>query len=162
MNGSDRFATDLAKVCLCACAKSRTVGRAALCPPQTPYRFASATLALFAILLLGGCSREEPQPLSPPEAPVVRRMEDSAYVKQLNDLRAEQSAIAERAGAIQKELEAARAEDPESAKTKELEKKHAAVLVEMEAHRAKALVAVRNRMLQDEADAKANNKKGNK
>ena len=100
----------------------------------------------------GGCSREQPQQL--PEDPVVKRMADPAYVKQLNDLRAEQSEIAERANAIAKELEAARDEDPASEKTKELEKKHAAVLVEMEAARAKALVAVRNRMLQDEAGGK--------
>ena len=99
----------------------------------------------------GGCSSEQPRP---PEDPVVKRMADPAYVKQLNDLRAEQSEIAERANAIAKELEAAHAEDPASEKTKELEKKHAAVLVEMEAARAKVLVAVRNRMLQDEAAAK--------
>ena len=81
-------------------------------------------------------------------------MEDPAYRAQLESLRAEQSEIAERASAIAKALEAARAEDPASEKTKELEKKHAAVLVEMEAARAKALVAVRNRMLQDEAGGK--------
>lgn len=87
-------------------------------------------------------------------------MEDPAYRSQLENLRAAQSEIAERASAISKELEAARAENPESAKTKELEKMHAAVLGEMEALRAKALVAVRNRMLQDEADAKSGSKKG--
>lgn len=87
-------------------------------------------------------------------------MEDPAYRSQLESLRAAQNEIAERANAISKELEAARSEDPESAKTKELEKMHAAVLVEMEAQRAKALVAVRNRMLQDEADAKSGSKKG--
>ena len=106
----------------------------------------------------GGCSREQTQ--TPPEESVVKRMEDPVYRSQLESLRAEQNEIAARADAIAKELDAARAEDPESAKTKELEKKHAAVLVEMEALRAKALVAVRNRMLQDEADAKAGNKKG--
>ena len=87
-------------------------------------------------------------------------MEDPVYRSQLESLRAAQGEVAERANAISKELEAARAEDPESAKTKELEKMHAAVLVEMEALRAKALVAVRNRMLQDEADAKSGSKKG--
>ena len=87
-------------------------------------------------------------------------MEDPVYRSQLENLRAAQSEIAERASAISKELEAARAENPESAKTKELEKMHAAVLDEMEALRAKALVAVRNRMLQDEANAKSGSKKG--
>ena len=100
----------------------------------------------------GGCSREQTQ--TPPVESVVKRMEDPAYRAQLESLRAEQSEIAERANAIAKELEAARAEDPASEKTKELEKKHAAVLVEMEALRAKALVVVRNRMLQDEAGGK--------
>ena len=100
----------------------------------------------------GGCSREQTQ--TPPEESVVKRMEDPAYRAQLESLRAEQSEIAERASLIGKELEAARAEDPASEKTKELEKKHAAVLVEMEAARAKALVAVRNRMLQDEVGGK--------
>ena len=114
-----------------------------------------ASALLIASLLSGcsgGCSREQTQ--TPPEESVVKRMEDPAYRAQLESLRAEQSEIAERANAIAKELEAARAEDPASEKTKELEKKHAAVLVEMEAARAKALVAVRNRMLQDEAGGK--------
>lgn len=120
-----------------------------------------APLALVASLLggcTGGCSREQPQ--QPPEESVITRMEDPVYRSQLESLRAAQSEIAERASAIGKELDAARAENPESAKTKELEKKHAAVLVEMEALRAKALAAVRNRMLQDEADAKSGSKKG--
>lgn len=167
-NGTERFAADLAKVCQCAYANLRTAARAVFCPPQTaaswmlPCRLfiKLAPLALVASFLggcTGGCSREQPQP---PEEPVVTRMEDPAYRSQLESLRAAQSEIAERASAISKELEAARAENPESAKTKELEKKHAAVLVEMEAQRAKALAAVRNRMLQDEADAKAGNKKG--
>ena len=132
-----------------------------------PYRLfiKLAPLALLASLLggcTGGCSREQPQPLPPPEEAVVTRMEDPAYRSQLESLRAEQSEIAERASAIGKELEAARAENPEGAKTKELEKKHAAVLKEMEAQRAKALAVVRSRMLQDEARANAGNKKGNK
>ena len=114
-----------------------------------------ASALLIASLLSGcsgGCSREQTQ--TPPEESVVKRMEDPAYRAQLESLRAEQSELAERASLIGKELEAARAEDPASEKTKELEKKHAAVLVEMEAARAKALVAVRNRMLQDEAGGK--------
>ena len=104
----------------------------------------------------GGCSSEQPRP---PEDPVVKRMADPAYVKQLNDLRAEQSEIAERADAALKELEAARAKEPDGTKTKALEKKYEAIVAEMEAHRAKALVAVRNRMLQDEAAAKEKSKK---
>ena len=187
-NGTERFAADLAKVCRRARAELRAAARAVFCPLQAaassmpPYRLFAmqaaassmppyrlfiklAPLALLAALL-GGCSREQPQqqpqPLLPPEEAVVTRMEDSAYRSQLESLRAAQSEIAERASAINKELEAARAEDPESAKTKELEKKHAAVLKEMEAQRAKALVAIRNRMLQAEADAKAGNKKENK
>ena len=176
-----RFAADLAKVCQCSRANTREAARTIFCPLQTtassmpPYRlFATQTaassmppyrlfmklvpLALLAALL-GGCSREQPQPL-PPEEAVVKRMEDPVYRSQLESLRSAQSEIAERASAINKELEAARAEDPESAKTKELEKKYAAVLVEMEAQRAKALEVVRNRMQQDEAAAKAGNKKG--
>lgn len=139
--GTEIIAAGLAKVCQRPCAATRTA--------------VPSIFALLALLLggcSGGCSREQTQ--TPPEESVVKRMADPAYVKQLNDLRAEQSEIAERASAISKELEAARAEDPESAKTRELEKKHAAVLVEMEAARAKALVAVRNRMLQDEAGGK--------
>lgn len=165
---TERFAADLAKVCRRARADMRTVERAVFCPPQSAALsmpscrlfIKLAPLALIASLLggcTGGCSREQPQP---PEESVVKRMEDPVYRSQLESLRAEQNEIAERASAIGKELDAARAEDPESAKTKELEKKHAAVLVEMEALRAKALVTVRNRMLQDEADAKAGNKKG--
>ena len=141
--GTEIIAAGLAKVCQRPCAATRT---------SVP-----AFFALLA-LLLGGCSREEPQ--TPPEESVVRRMEDPAYNAQLVSLRAEQSELAERANAVAKELEAARAADPASERTKELEKKHAAVLVEMEALRAKALVTVRNRMLQDEADAKAGGKKG--
>ena len=180
-----RFAADLAKVCQCSRANTREAARTIFCPLQTatssmspsrlfatqaaassmpPYRLfiKLAPLALLASLLggcTGGCSREQPQPL-PPEEAVVKRMEDPVYRSQLESLRAAQSEIAERASAINKELEAARAEDPESAKTKELEKKYAAVLVEMEAQRAKALEVVRNRMQQDEAAAKAGNKKG--
>ena len=164
-NGTERFAADLAKVCQRARANLRTVARTVFCPPQTAASsmlscrlfMKLAPLALL-VSLLGGCSREQPQ--QPPEESVVTRMEDPAYRSELENLRAAQNEIAERASAISKELEAARAENPESAKTKELEKMHAAVLDEMEALRAKALVAVRNRMLQDEANAKSGSKKG--
>ena len=169
MKGTEKFAADLAKVCRRARANLRTAARTVFCPPQTAASsmlscrlfMKLAPLALIVSLLggcTGGCSREQPQ--QPPEESVVTRMEDPAYRSELENLRAAQNEIAERASAISKELEAARAENPESAKTKELEKMHAAVLDEMEALRAKALVAVRNRMLQDEANAKSGSKKG--
>ena len=168
-NGTERFAADLAKVCQRARAKLLTAARTVFCPPQTAASsmlscrlFMKLAPLAFLVSLLGGCtdgcSREQPQ--QPPVEPVVTRMEDPVYRSQLENLRAAQSEIAERASAISKELETARAENPESAKTKELEKMHAAVLGEMEALRAKALVAVRNRMLQDGADAKSGSKKG--
>ena len=169
MKGTEKFAADLAKVCRRARANLRATAWAVFCPPQVASSsmpscrlfIKLAPVALLASLLggcTGGCSREQPQ--QPPEESVVTRMEDPAYRSELENLRAAQNEIAERVSAIGKELEAARAENPESAKTKELEKMHAAVLDEMEALRAKALVAVRNRMLQDEADAKSGSKKG--
>ena len=157
--GTEILAAGLAKVRQRACAATRTNAPAFFRRTKTPSSLTLlaplAPLALLAALLggcSGGCSREQTQ--TPPEESVVKRMEDPAYRAQLESLRAEQGEIAARADAIAKALEAARAEDPASEKTKELEKKHAAVLVEMEAARAKALVAVRNRMLQDEAGGK--------
>jgi hypothetical protein len=165
--GTEIFATGLAKACQRPCAATRTEATAFFCQPQAaasskmPRRLFTklAPLALLA-LLLGGCSREEPQ--TPPEESVIKRMEDPAYNAQLKSLRAEQSELADRANSVAKELEAARAADPASERTKELEKRHAAVLAEMEALRAKTLVTIRNRMLQDEADAKGDGKKGNR
>ena len=169
--GTEIFAACLAKACQRPCAATRTEATAFFCQPQAaasskmPRRLFTklAPLALLALLLggcSGGCSREEPQ--TPPEESVIKRMEEPAYNAQLKSLRAEQSELADRANSVAKELEAARAADPASERTKELEKKHAAVLAEMEALRAKTLVTIRNRMLQDEADAKGGGKKGNR
>ena len=107
----------------------------------------------------GGCSSEKPRP---PEDPVVKRMEDPEYVKQLDDLRAAQKEIAKRTSEALRELEAARAEDEESEKTKELEKKYKATLDEQERLRQLSMTVIRNRIQKDAAEEKAAREKAKK
>lgn len=107
----------------------------------------------------GGCSSEQPRPI---EDPVVKRMEDPEYVKQINDLRAAQKEIAKRTSEALRDLEAARAEDEESEKTKELEKKYKATLDEQERLRQLSMTVIRNRIQKDAADEKAAREKAKK
>lgn len=118
-------------------------------------------MALLSLLggCSGGCSREQPRP---PEDPVVKRMKDPEYVKQLNELRAAQAEIAKRANAVLSELEAARAEDAESEKTKVLEKKYNDINIELEKNRILSMAVIRDRMQKDAGEEKAAREKAKK
>lgn len=103
-----------------------------------------ALLALAAVALaVVGCSRE-----AAPE-PIVDRTKDPAYQAKLKGQLQEQREIVKRASAVVAELEAARAEDPESEKTKALEKRHAEMSVELEKNRQVSMAIIRDRMKQE-------------
>ena len=128
--------------------------------PCAMFAHSFAALAFAATLLAlsgcsGGCSREQPQPEQPPVDPVVVRMNDPEYRKQLYTLLKAQAEIAKRANAVRRELEAARAEDPESEKTKELEKQHKALGDELEKMRKLSMKVIQNRAMKD-IDSKKN------
>lgn len=104
----------------------------------------------------GGCSREN-TPDAP--APILDRMEDPEYTKLLNECLAEQQKVVARDGKVLRELEAARAENPESEKVKELEKRHAEITAELEKLRTRNMAIVRKRIQQEKDDrAKAASK----
>ena len=132
------------------------------------FAFAPASVCICALALVasffagcsGGCSRA-PEPESP--TPVVDRMKDPEYIEQLKEQLAAQQEIAARGAAILRELEAAREEDPESEKTKELEKKHAAISIELEKHRILCEAIIRERKNREDAErAKAKTSNGEK
>lgn len=127
---------------------------------------ASACICAFALAVSffagcsGGCSRA-PEPEAP--APVVDRMKDPEYIEQLKEQFAVQQEIAARGAAILRELEAARGEDPESEKTKELEKKHSAISAELEKQRIINMAIIRERKNREDAErAKAEKSNGEK
>ena len=102
----------------------------------------------------GGCSSE--QPTKEPE-PILDRTKDPDYIEKLKARHEVQNEIVRRAGAIARELEAARAEDPESEKTKELERRHEEISAELEKDRIVNMAIIRERMqkeLSDRAKAK--------
>ena len=110
---------------------------------------AMASVAIMLLVLSGcsgGCSREKT-----PE-PIHDRMQDSAYVDQLKERLDEQQELAVRRNQILRELEAARAEDPESEKTKELEKRNAEITVELEKQRIVNMAMIRERITKEQAD----------
>ena len=139
--------------------RSHTSGRSLRCFIICMHlAFAMALLSLLGGCS-GGCSREQPRP---PEDPVVKRMKDPEYVKQLNELRAAQAEIAKRANAVLSELEAARAEDAESEKTKVLEKKYNDINIELEKNRILSMAVIRDRMQKDAGEEKAAREKAKK
>jgi len=108
------------------------------------FAFAATLLALSGCS--GGCSREKT-----PE-PILDRMKDPAYVEQLKERINAQQELAARGSQVLRELEAARAEDPESEKTKELEKRYLAISAELEKQRIINMAIIRERMTKEQAD----------
>ena len=100
-----------------------------------------ASALLIASLLSGcsgGCSPEKKENVPPP---VIDRSKDPEYAKALRERMDMQRETASRGHKILRELEAARAEDPESEKTKELEKQ-----------RIVNMAIIRERMSKEQAD----------
>ena len=94
----------------------------------------------------GGCSPENVPP------PVIDRSKDPEYAKALRERMDMQRETASRGHKILRELEAARAEDPESEKTKELEKQYTEVAAELEKQRIINMAIVRERIEKEQAD----------
>ena len=98
----------------------------------------AALAVFFALAGCSGCSRE-----AEPVKPSFDRTKDPEYQKEMEDLRKAQSDITKRASAIERELAEARAADPNSVKTKELEKMQKAAAEELEKHRVRSMMAIR-------------------
>ena len=121
------------------------------------FAFAPASVCICAFALAtsffagcsGGCSRA-PEPEVP--APVVDRMKDPEYVGMLKEKLDVQKEMTAKASAIYQELEAAREEDPESEKTKELEKKYEAAALELEKQRVLNMALIRERINRENAE----------
>lgn len=146
MIGKARFAASLATL-----AQSFAPHRGGSSCAMLVHRF--ATLAFAATLLAlsgcsGGCSREK----TPEPEPILDRMKDPAYVEQLKERINAQQELAAQGSQILRELEAARAEDPESEKTKELEKQYTKISAELEKQRIVNMAIIRERMLKEQAD----------
>ena len=155
MIGKARFAASLAA--LAQCFATHRVGSPCAMPshrvgsPCTMLAHRFAALAFAATLLAlsgcsGGCSREKT-----PE-PVLDRIEDPAYVKQLKECINAQHELSVQGNKILRELEAARAEDPNSEKTKKLEKRYAKNSADLEKLRTVNMAIIRERMNKEQAD----------
>ena len=113
-----------------------------------------ASALLIASLLSGcsgGCSPEKKANVPPP---VIDRSKDPEYAKVLRERMDAQRETASRGHKILRELEAARAEDPESEKTKGLEKQYTEVAAELEKQRIINMAIVRERIEKEQADRK--------
>ena len=97
-----------------------------------------------------GCSREKEQP-----KPILDRSQDPAYLAELNKQLDAQREISKKLHAVSRELEAARAENPESEKVKELERKEAALSLELEKNRILSMAIIRERKQQEDSDRAA-------
>ena len=124
---------------------------------RAAFAFAPASVCICAFALAasffagcsGGCSRA-PEPEAP--TPVVDRMKDPEYVGMIKEKLDVQKEMTARASAIYQELEAAREEDPESEKTKELEKKYEAAAQELEKQRVLNMAIIRERINRENAE----------
>ena len=151
MIGKARFAASLAALAQCFAAHrvgSHRVG--SLCA-MFAHRFAALAFAAALLALSGcsgGCSREK----TPEPEPILDRMQDPAYVKQLKERIDAQHELAAQGSKILRELEAAREEDPESEKTKELEKRYLAISAELEKQRIINMAIIRERIEKEQAD----------
>ena len=146
MIGKARFAASLATLAQCFAPHRGGSSCAMLAHRFAALAFAAALLALSGCS--GGCSREK----TPEPEPILDRMKDPAYVEQLKErINAQQELVAQ-GSQILRELEAARAEDPESEKTKELEKRHAKISAELEKQRIVNMAIIRERMSKEQAD----------
>ncbi len=97
--------------------------------------------ALFIIL---SPSAEEP--------PILDRNKDPEYIQTLQSQRAEQQKVGSELAKALNELAAAKAEDPNSEKVKELEKKVESARLEVEKNRQVSMAIIRQRMLQEQSD----------
>ena len=137
-----RFAASLAALAQCFATHRGDSSCAMLA-----HRFAAFAATLLALSgCSGGCSREKT-----PE-PILDRMKDPAYVEQLKERINAQQELAAQGSQVLRELEAARAEDPESEKTKELEKRYLAISAELEKQRIINMAIIRERMSKEQAD----------
>lgn len=110
-----------------------------------------ALSAFAAFAVCSGCSREaEPEPATP----YFDRTKEPEYKKEIDALRKEQSEINARAAAVARELAEARAADPNSAKTKELEKTQKSVAEKLEKYRARSMMAIREWKLKEQEQNK--------
>lgn len=110
-----------------------------------------AMLLVLVAAALPGCSggsREKPEP-------ILDRSEDPAYIAELKKQRETQRDIAKRLNKARRELEAARAENPESEETKALEKQVKDITIELEKNRIQSMGIVRSRIQQEEKDRAA-------
>jgi hypothetical protein len=139
-----RFAASLAALAQCFATHRGDSSCAMLAHRFAAFAFAATLLALSGCS--GGCSREKT-----PE-PILDRMKDPAYVEQLKERINAQQELAARGSQVLRELEAARAEDPESEKTKELEKRYLAISAELEKQRIINMAIIRERMTKEQAD----------
>ena len=156
MIGKARFAASLAALARCfathrgdsPCATPAHRGGSLV---VLAHRFAALAFAASLLALSGcsgGCSREK----TPEPEPILDRMKDPAYVEQLKERVKAQHELAAQGSKVLRELEAARAEDPESEKTKELEKRHAKISAELEKQRIVNMAIIRERMSKEQAD----------
>ena len=146
MIGKARFAASLTTLAQCFAPHRGGSSCAMLVHRFATLAFAATLLALSGCS--GGCSREK----TPEPEPILDRMKDPAYVEQLKERINAQQELAAQGSQILRELEAARAEDPESEKTKELEKRHAKISAELEKQRIVNMAIIRERMLKEQAD----------
>ena len=132
------------------------------------FAFAPASVCICAFALAtsffagcsGGCSRA-PEPEAP--AQVVDRMKDPEYVGMLKEKLDAQKEMTAKASAVRQELEAARKEDPESEKTKELETQYEAIAQELEKQRVLNMAIIRERINRENAErAEAKTSNGTK
>jgi len=117
-----------------------------------------ALAALAAAVALVVClSRGGPEAPDDPYAKPYGRMEDPAYLKQIDDIRAEQKAIAKRLSSIRAEM-AALGDDTNSARYAELKADFEAARRDVEQNRFKAQAMVRDRILREEKAIEAKEK----
>jgi len=116
-----------------------------------------ALAALAAAVALVVCLSRGPEASDDPYAKPYGRMEDPAYLKQIDDIRAEQKAIAKRLSSIRAEM-AALGDDTNSARYAELKADFEAARRDVEQNRFKAQAMVRDRILREEKAIEAKEK----
>ncbi len=115
----------------------------------------AAIIAIVAAIIIMMSGEKTAEPVAPEKQAVdlekYDRTKDPEYTKTLHKQIAEQQKVGGALAAAQKAYDAAKAEDPNSAKTKDLEKKLEAAKLEVEKNRQVSMAIIRQRMLLEQA-----------
>jgi len=113
------------------------------------FAITAAALLAATVGFVTGCGKKEEA--KDTRTPVEKRMQDPVYLKQLDEIKAEQKKLVQKMQALRVRAKVASEKDPkgESAEFKALKEQELKCIQELERTRLKTIALIRERMLED-------------